>query len=126
MSDYPSQVWSVILINRETGGNTSSIVGTDFWVGYNANPLSNVRCNANPTSTGVYSCNGLVGNYLGIGQDISKYLCLSQIRAYSYVLNGHPNYDWIVHDPWLNSDAPDPLTFENMALLTYMTATVAP
>lgn len=45
------------------------LVGSDFWVGFNADPTLNVACGAYPTRSGVYSCWGLSGNYLGVVRD---------------------------------------------------------
>lgn len=59
--------------------------------------MSNTRCNANPTSTGLYSCNGLVGVYLIFGDPApsgSDWINVGQLRAYSYKLNGYPDYTW--------------------------------
>ena len=62
----------------------------DLYVGDDPVTLNNTPCNANPTSSGVWSCGGLQGKYLGIGKLIAtEYLNIAQIRAYSYVLNGN-------------------------------------
>ena len=44
--------------------------GTDLYVGDSTMPGLNTPCGANPTSTGVYSCGGKVGKYLGIYKNI--------------------------------------------------------
>ena len=93
MSTYPCKVQDVIIINRgweDAEGQRLRIIGTDLYVGDDTLTLNNTPCNANPTSTGVWSCGGLQGKYLGIGkQSTTDFLSIGQIRAYSYVLNGH-------------------------------------
>jgi len=69
-------------------------------VGDNSLPYLNTACDANPKSSGEYSCGGKIGKYLGIYKNIKneknpglKYLNLSQIRAYSYTANSYRNFE---------------------------------
>ena len=101
MSSNPCTVWSVIFINREDNINTCTnicefrITGADLYVGNDPVSTKNVPCNAKPVSSGIFSCEGLVGKYLGIGNpSATDYLNISQIRAYSYVVNGYAGYTW--------------------------------
>ena len=61
-------------------------------MGYNANPLQNEPCNANPNGTGVWTCGGLVGTHLGIGSATHTAINFSQIRAYSDEFNGYSGF----------------------------------
>jgi hypothetical protein len=86
----PAKISSVFIINREDGWDYR-IIGFDLYVGNNPLPKLNVACGANPMSSGVYSCGGKLGNYLGIYRPAaSDYLNINQIRAYSYEANAAP------------------------------------
>ena len=54
-----------MIINREENFG-HLIVGSDLYVGDNSLPYLNTACGAMPKSTGVYSCGGKVGRYLGL------------------------------------------------------------
>lgn len=72
---YPSVVDAVIIINEEdlNGSYNDFIIGNDLYVGNHATPNLNKKCNANPLRSGVYSCKGLVGTYLGIYKSTDTY-----------------------------------------------------
>ncbi|MFN9903174.1 MAG: hypothetical protein ACK55Z_31260 [bacterium] len=58
-------VRTVMIINREDCCD-GRIVGTDLYVGDNSLPYLNTPCGALPKSSGVYSCDGKIGKYLGL------------------------------------------------------------
>jgi hypothetical protein len=58
-------VYSVIIINREDGTDISSLAGSVLTVGYDPNPMNNPHC-GNVNKSGVYQCNGLKGNFVGV------------------------------------------------------------
>jgi hypothetical protein len=64
-------------------------------VGDNINPYLNTKCNANPKSSGVYSCGGKIGKYLSLANSRKEYLNICQIRAYSYEANAYTNYQYL-------------------------------
>ncbi len=53
------------------------IIGSDLYVGDNSLPNLNTACGANPQSSGVYSCGGKIGRYLGIFKPIRVVLNIS-------------------------------------------------
>ena len=57
-----------MIINREVDGEVDRIIGTDLYVGDKSLPYENTPCGANPESSGVYSCGGKIGQYLGISK----------------------------------------------------------
>ena len=59
-------VKTVMIIDRETINLTGRLIGSDLKVGNNINPNSNTACGAYPKSSGVYSCEGKIGRYLGL------------------------------------------------------------
>ncbi len=66
-------------------------------MGDNSLPYLNTACGAMPLSSGVYSCGGKIGKYLGIYKNKldaygNRALNISQIRAYSYTANAYENY----------------------------------
>ena len=88
-----------MIINREDYvGGANRIIGTDLYVGDNSLPYLNTPCGANPQSSGVYSCGGKIGRYLGIYKNFAPenvgtlVLNISQIRAYSYTANAYQNF----------------------------------
>jgi hypothetical protein len=54
-----------MIINREDS-YIDRILGTDLYVGNSSEPYLNTPCGANPTTSGVYTCGGKIGRYLGI------------------------------------------------------------
>lgn len=59
-------VKTVMIINREDT-QSGRIVGSDLRVGDNDDqPNLNLACGADPESSGVYSCGGKIGRYLGL------------------------------------------------------------
>jgi len=97
-------VHTVLIINTENtsyiGGISHQndvegrIKGSDLYVGDNSLPYQNTPCGANPQSSGVYSCGGKIGRYLGIYKKVQYYLNISQIRAYSYTQNAYPIHEY--------------------------------
>ena len=83
-----------MIINREDCCD-ERILYTDLYVGDNSLPYENTPCGANPESSGVYSCGGKIGKYLGIYKNsvpdyLGTYILnISQIRAYSYTANAY-------------------------------------
>jgi len=75
-------VKTVIIVNREDMV-PERIIGSDLYVGDNILPYLNTACGANPRSSGVYSCDGKIGRYLGLYKPSIEVLNISQIRAYS-------------------------------------------
>ena len=60
-------VKTVMIINREDYNTQDRIIGSDLKVGdYSQQPNLNSACGANPQSSGVYSCGGKIGRYLGL------------------------------------------------------------
>ena len=60
-------VEDVMIINFELPYDAKfNIIGSDLHVGDNEEPNLNTPCGADPKSSGVYSCGGKVGKYLGI------------------------------------------------------------
>jgi hypothetical protein len=56
-----------MIINREDNQFARNrIIGSDLYVGNSSEPYLNTPCGANPTSSGVYSCGGKIGRFLGI------------------------------------------------------------
>ena len=86
-----TKVMDVMIVSREDCC-IERLIGTDLYVGDSHIAGNNTPCGANPTSTGVYSCGGKVGKYLGIYKNIKENLNISQIRAYSYAANAYTNY----------------------------------
>jgi hypothetical protein len=80
-----------MIINREDCCS-SRIISSDLRVGNYGLPVNNTPCGANPTSSGVYSCDGKIGRYLGIYKTIVDAFNISQIRAYPYNANSYSNY----------------------------------
>jgi hypothetical protein len=83
---HPSVVESVFLFNSEFRTDWAlRIIGTDLFVGNDPDVSNNERCFANPTATGMYSCGGRVGTYIGLkkleGQPSFGHIC--RILAYS-------------------------------------------
>jgi len=64
-------------------------------VGDSPLPINNIACSANPRASGVYSCGGKVGRYLGMYKNYKEAITLCQIRAYSYKANGYTNYQYL-------------------------------
>ena len=58
-------VRTVMIIYREDGSE-NRIIDTDLYVGDNSLPFLNTPCGAPPLSSGVYSCGGKIGKYLGL------------------------------------------------------------
>jgi hypothetical protein len=65
-----------MIINREDWG-AGRIIGSDLHVGDNSLPNLNEACGANPQSSGVYSCGGKIGRYLGLVKIIQEPLNIS-------------------------------------------------
>lgn len=61
MSDFTT-IRTVLIANPEGDNNESSLIGSDLFVGFGTAP--GVPCNALPKKSGVYDCNGLVGDFL--------------------------------------------------------------
>ena len=62
-----TSVVTIMLINRDDVATyAAKIIGTDFYVGDNSIAKNNTPCGANPQGSGVYSCGGRVGQYLGL------------------------------------------------------------
>ena len=59
-------VKTVIIINREDHNTQDRIIGSDLKVGDYSQPNLNTACGENPRSSGVYSCGGKIGRYLGL------------------------------------------------------------
>ena len=79
----------MVIINREDGGDIDSLAGSVLTVGYDPNPINNPHC-ANVNTSGVYQCNGLKGNFIGVfnsngGEDTQVQLC--EVRAYPWLAN---------------------------------------
>ena len=99
----PVVVQTVYIVNREGGtcGNPTStlcadrIIGNDLYVGDDPKPYNNVKCNANPTTSGYFYCGGLVGTYLGLYKNTEtspNNIC--QIRAYSWKPNNYSGFTY--------------------------------
>jgi len=90
-----------------------------LYVGFDPLTLNNVPCNANPTGTGVYSCGGLIGTYIGIGKTgATDRIAFSEIRAYSYTLNGYPGFSWFVYpNKGCESEVYTPISYTNSQIL---------
>ena len=89
-------VQDVMIINREDwSGFANRIVGSDLYVGDSSSPQNNTKCNVMPQSSGVYSCGGKIGYYLGIYNSYRVITNISQIRAYSYTANAYENYEYL-------------------------------
>jgi len=69
-------VKTVMIINREDYGEYR-IIGSDLKVGDNINPNLNTACGENPQSSGVYSCGGKIGRYLGLVKPTTEHLNIS-------------------------------------------------
>ena len=79
---------SVFIFDREEGNSAvSRIVGSDLYVGNNPSVQDNLRCNANPKMTGMYSCDGKVGTYLGVYNPAGDYGNICRIQAFSLKAN---------------------------------------
>ena len=89
-------VQTVMIINREDGAtNAARIIGSDLYVGNNSLPYLNTACGAMPQATGVYSCGGKIGRYLGLYKpSTATPLNISQIRAYAYIANHYPHSNY--------------------------------
>ena len=83
-------VKTVMIINFEINDNKLDIKGSDLHVGDNIKPNLNTACGADPQFSGVYSCGGKIGRYLGLVKNNHQDLNISQIRAYSYDANAYP------------------------------------
>ena len=60
-------VETIMLINRDEDATVADrIIGSDFYVGDFSIAKNNTPCGANPQASGVYSCGGKIGKYLGL------------------------------------------------------------
>jgi len=86
-------VVTIMLINRNDSAEYAArIIGSDFYVGDNSIAMNNTPCGANPQDSGVYSCGGKIGQYLGLVKSNSDIINICQIRAYSYAANSYTNF----------------------------------
>ena len=65
-----------------------------MYVGNDPLPSNNTPCNANPQRSGVFSCGGKVGFYLGLYKPVSDYMNICEIRAYSWTANSYTGYSY--------------------------------
>jgi len=85
----PVVIKTVLLAFAEDSSPVNRPSGADFYVGFGADRATYVACGANPIKSGVYSCNGLVGDGFGYYQPstISSAIKVCEIRLYSLEAN---------------------------------------
>ena len=89
-------VVTIMIINRDENVPIADrIIGSDFYVGDNSIAMNNTPCGANPQGSGVYSCGGKVGQYLGLVKSNYDFINICQIRAYSYAANSYTNFQYL-------------------------------
>jgi hypothetical protein len=89
----PKVFKTVLVVFPENTMGLNRPSGADFFVSLSASPNIRSACGANPIKSGVYTCNGLVGDTFRYEQPstISNSITFCEVRIYSLLANEYPS-----------------------------------